>query len=158
MIFIDTQIWIFARKSPDKQRFTALSKYNLFQDFHQQALEFLANVIKENIICMTFHQLFEIYHSLAFRGRKQIIQDVKKFCSELLNSKFIHWYSITETQISDCLKLSAQSNIHIWDYVCIVPLIQDVDVLYSCDRHFQDPTFSQFKKPILNPLNKWFLI
>lgn len=158
MIFIDTQIWIFSRKSPDRQRFTDLSRYNLFLDFHNQSLEFLAKALEKNVICMTFHQIFEIYHSLAFRGRKEIIQDAKKFCSELLNSKFVHWYSISETQVLDCLKLSAQSNIPIWDYICIVPLINDVDVLYSCDKHFQDTTFSQFKKPIINPLSKWILI
>jgi len=158
LIFIDTQIWVFSRKSPDRKRFSDPSKYNLFLDLHNQALEFLTKAIEKNVICMTFHQLLEIFHSFAFRGRKEIIQDAKKFCSELLSSKFIHWYSITETQVSECLNLSAQSNIHIWDYICIVPLIDDVDVLYSCDSHFQDATFSQFKKPILNPLNKWILI
>jgi hypothetical protein len=127
-------------------------------DFHNQALEFLTKAIENNVICMTFHQILEIYHSLAVRGLKEITQDAKKFCSELLNSKFIHWYSITETQVSEYLKLSAQSKIHVWDYICIVPLIDYIDVLDSCDSHFQDATFSQFKKPILNPLNKWMLI
>jgi predicted nucleic acid-binding protein len=158
MIFIDTEIWVFSRKSPDRKQFLDASKYKLFLDFHNKSVEFLVKAIENNIICMTYHQLLEIYHSLAFRGRKEIAQEASKFCAELLSSKFIHWYSITESQISECLKLSAQSNIHVWDYICIFPLINNVDVLYSCDSHFQDATFSQFKKPILNPLDKWILI
>jgi len=141
MIFIDTQLWVFAQKSPNKE--------------HSKT--FITQKIETEEIAMTHHQLGEIFHSLAYRGEKSSLKFSQKYCFQLLDSQFIHWYPITLEDLKKCINLSAESGIHIWDYLCVTPLIKEIFEIYTCDTHFQHDSFRLFGKPIKNPLNQWMV-
>ena len=69
MIFIDTQIWIYAQKEPNEGRFENLNEYKKMLDLHQNADIFMQNCIKSHEIGMTYHQLSEIFHNLGFQRK-----------------------------------------------------------------------------------------
>ncbi len=155
MIFIDTQLWIFAQKMPKKERFRNEKDYLQMVEFHQGSKNFLTQKIQTEDIGMTNHQLGEIFHALAYRGDKLNLDFSKKFCLQLLNSESIHWYLVTNEDLIECINLSGDSGIHIWDYLCVLPLLRDILEIYTCDIHFQNESFQKFGKPIKNPLNQW---
>nr|MDO8086223.1 hypothetical protein [Candidatus Sigynarchaeum springense] len=158
MIFIDTQLWIYAQKEPDPGRFPTKIEYKRILGFHEKADAFLQQQVKRSVIAMTHHQLAEIYHNLAFQGQRVDIDFCAQYCTTLLKSRFMKWFPINEAHLQESLRLSTQSRIHVWDYLCVLPIIQNVDILYTCDNHLQHETFTSFQRPIQNPLGEWMAI
>lgn len=158
MIFIDTQLWVFAQKKPSKEKFTENNLYEEFLSLHEKSKIFLSEKIRSEEIAITIHQLGEIYHSLAFRGDKLSRAFCVNYCEQLIDAQFLHWYPLTFDHIRQCLKLSSENGIHVWDYICVVPLIHDIDEIFSCDIHFQDESFRKFTKSIINPLDRWMTL
>jgi hypothetical protein len=157
-ICIDTEIWTFAQKVPDPSKFTDKSEYNKALRIHKKASGFLNQKISESDICMTNHQLCEIFHSLAFRGMKLPHEYVSKYCNQLLSSKFMHWYQVSENHVKQAINYSIKSGIHIWDYLCVLPLYNDVKVIFSCDDHFRHDTFRSLGPKIENPIGEWITL
>jgi predicted nucleic acid-binding protein len=158
LIFIDTQLWIYAQKEPDKKRFKKVQEYEKMFEKHQKASEFMQKCVQTAIIGMTYHQLFEIFHNLGFQGNSLPLEYCRTFALKLLDARFIKWYSVEKSHIRDALDRSRTSRIHIWDYLCVIPLIHDLDRIYTCDQHFKDTTFTEFKISIQNPLDYWEII
>ena len=157
-IYIDTEIWIFAQKIPDFSKFQNKSEYQKALQLHKRASDFLRQKIIESEINMTNHQLCEIYHSLAFRGLRLQEEFVSAYCNQLLSSKFMHWYQVLGSHVKQAIAFSTKSRIHIWDYICVLPLYNDVEILYSCDEHFKHDTFQSLGPKIENPLDKWIVL
>ncbi|TFF63830.1 MAG: hypothetical protein EU521_00090 [Promethearchaeota archaeon] len=157
-IFIDTEIWIFAQKLPDLSKFQEKSEYNKAVKLHERSSKFLRQQINENEIYMTNHQLCEIFHALAFRGMKLPKDFVSKYCNQLLTSEFIHWHQVLELHIKQAIGYSEKSGIHVWDYICVLPLCNDVEIIYSCDDHFKHETFKSLGPKIENPIGEWITL
>jgi len=157
-VFIDTEIWIFAQKIPSKSKFQNPAEYKEYYNMHEKAKEFLIQVVSNDEILMTFHQLCEIYYSLAFRGTRFSKDKAKKYCSSLIDSDFIYWYPIDLKDIIKAIQLSSESNIHIWDYLCIIPLCKAVDVIFTFDQHFQHSSFQNMGPPVKNPIGDWIML
>jgi hypothetical protein len=156
-VFIDTQLWIFAQKVPVESNFTDPSECATALKRHQKAQQFMKRQISSTRIAMTLHQLFEIYHALAFRGSKVPRERAKEYCTTLLHSKFMIWYSISSFDVEAALNRSQESGVAVWDFACVLPLYKDVSTLYTCDKHFQNTSFSALGIPIENPIDEWFV-
>ena len=157
-IFIDTEIWIFAQKIPDPSNFQDKSEYSKAFNLHQKSNKFLRQKIIENEISMTNHQISEIFHALAYRGKKIQKNIASKYCNQLLSSKFMHWYQVLDKHVKKAIEFSTISNIHIWDYICVLPLCNDVEILYSCDEHFKHKSFQSLGPKVVNPLKIWITL
>jgi len=155
-IFIDTEIWVFAQKRPDPSKFPNKAEFEKWERYHKLTKEFLIQKSDEYEISMTSHQFCEIFHALAFRGMKLPIDFVNEFCLQIIRNKFVRWYQINQEHVKKAMKLSTQSGIHIWDYICVLPLYKDVKTLYTCDSHFKDASFQSLGTPIENPIGEWF--
>ena len=158
MIFIDTQIWIYAQKEPDVKRFINETDYQNHLQLHKKADLFIRNIIPKNHIGMTYHQIMEIYHSLGFTGNQIDRSFCLEYIQKLLDAKFMKWYNVAREDIKKALILSKEAKIHIWDYICILPMIHELNIIYTCDKHFQHSTFKQFKIPIDNPIGNWEIL
>lgn len=155
MIYIDTEIWIFAQKVPDRSGFQDKLEYQKALQLHRKSSNFLKQEIIESEILMTNHQLCEIFHSLAYRGKRIPKNIVNKYCNQLLSSRFMHWYQVLDKHVKQAIEFSVKSGIHIWDYICILPLYKDAKILYSCDDHFKHETFQSLGPKVENPLGEW---
>ncbi len=157
-VFIDTEIWSFSLKKPSIENFSSKKEFADALKFHTESDNFLKEQIQKSQIYMTFHQLSEIFHVLGFRGKKMSIHQVDTFCSKLLTSKFITWFIIERNHIIKAMNLSAQSSIHIWDFLCVLPFVENVDILYTCDKHFLNASFQSLNTKIVNPLHDWIVL
>jgi predicted nucleic acid-binding protein len=157
-VFIDTEIWIFAQKIPDIAFFQDESEYRKALQFHQKSSEFLKNEIMKSEISMTIHQLCEIFHALTYRGKKSPKNFALTYCKQLLNSSFMHWYQVLDEHVIKAIEYSEKSGIHIWDYICVIPLFSDVDILYSCDEHYNHTSFQSLGPKVENPLGIWITL
>ena len=157
-VFIDTEIWIFSKKKPKSDKFTKDSDFQNASKFHVKAKRFLKTQVNQNEIFMTYHQLCEIYHILSFRGMRVPLDNVQRYCFQLLTSEFINWHDNTLNYLNEALELSLKSKIHIWDYLCVLPIYKEIDVIYSCDVHFKHESFVSLGPKIENPLDQWITL
>ncbi len=58
----------------------------------------------------------------------------------------------------EALRLSSLSGIHIWDFLCIIPLKGLMDIAYTNDRHFHHPTIKSLIPKVENPIGKWITV
>jgi len=157
-IFVDTEIWSFAQKMPVKGKFKNKSEYEKFLNIHVKAKSFLKKALNEDIIYMSLHQMAEIFHVLAFRGLKLPLNFVVEYVNALLFSERVVKVPVTTSHIQEAFKLSNNSGIHIWDFLCIIPIKDYLDRIYTVDKHFLHETFQKLGIKIENPLKFWIKI
>lgn len=154
-IFIDTEIWSFAQKKPVKSKFN--DGYEEALEMHSKSKEFLLQNIDKEIL-MSYHQIAEIYHVLAYRGFRLPISFVQEYVRNLLQAENIIKYEVTRERIEDAIEASKRSGIHIWDFLCVLPVSHDLDIIYTCDQHFLHDEFKRLKAEIINPIGEWMRI
>ena len=154
-VFIDTCIWSLAYKIPRKNRFKGEEEYKEALELHIKASEFLKKNLEDNIIYMTYFQVMEIFHVLGFRGTKLQLKIAKSITDYILKSPKIVKVEIPPTIYKKCLELSAETGIHIWDFLCILPLKDLIDKAYSMDKHFQHKVFKELGIHVENPFGIW---
>ena len=65
---------------------------------------------------------------------------------------------VKKRHYKEALRLSSLSGIHIWDYLCIIPLKELIDIAYTNDKHFLHPTIKSLIPRVENPIGKWITI
>ena len=154
-IMIDTQIWIFSKKAPKKVKFDSDEDFDKAMILHEKALEFFSKLPEDSILYFSTQEIGELFHSLSFRGSKVPLKDTKGFIHDLINSDNVKIIPYVISDLKRALDLSTRSNIHIWDYLCVIPLIGHVSKVFTTDMHFKDKSFSEFDISIENPLGTW---
>ncbi|MHA1383385.1 MAG: hypothetical protein ACTSR3_06485 [Candidatus Helarchaeota archaeon] len=154
-IMIDTQIWIYSKKIPKKELYQSKKEFQKALESHGKAKTFFKNLPKKTIIFFTIHQLGELYHSLSFRGLKIPYEQTKKFIEQLFNSKNIKIIPYSINDIKKAIELSAIAKIHIWDFLCVLPLKNHISMIYTNDIHFKDKIFRDLGFQSENPLDIW---
>jgi len=56
------------------------------------------------------------------------------------------------------IKLSKESGIHIWDFLCVIPILDHISIAYTVDIHFTHEIFQKLGLKVRNPLGKWISI
>ncbi|MHA1721957.1 MAG: hypothetical protein ACTSXW_02670 [Candidatus Baldrarchaeia archaeon] len=92
------------------------------------------------------------FHVLGFRGFKLPMDFVVEYVNVLLFSERIIKVPVTSSHVQEALKLSRESGIHIWDFLCIVPIREYLDRIYTVDKYFLHETFQKLGIKIENPL------
>jgi hypothetical protein len=59
--------------------------------------------------------------------------------------------------VKEAYMLSIRSNIHIYDYLVVLPFKGEVEEIYSSDQHFQNPDFT-YIATVINPLENWVTV
>jgi predicted nucleic acid-binding protein len=151
-VYIDTELWSFAIKKP-KENYSADAK-----DKHNLASSFLKQKFQKDRIFISFHQLAELFHALSFRGSKLPVEKSRDYLEKLVRMENVTIIANDLIHFRNAMQMSQDSNIHIWDFLCILPIIDHIEIIYTCDSHFKNDIFKTFNKPIENPLGKWLPI
>jgi predicted nucleic acid-binding protein len=151
-IFIDTEIWSFAQKEPEKEKFDG--GYEKALEMHKRSKEFLLQNVDKEIV-MSYHQIVEIYHVLSFRGFKVPRDFALQYIMGLLSAENILKREVTLEHYRAAVEASARSGIHIWDFLCILPVAEELEVIYTCDQHFLNDEFKRLNVEVINPLEYW---
>ena len=133
---VDTEIWVFAKKRPLRSKFKSEGEYAKFLKAHVAAQEFFREVFPKLKIYMTAHQLAEIFHVLSFRGARVPLSESIRLVKLIVEDPGIVKVPVTCEHVRLAAELSAKTGIHIWDFLCILPVAGLVDVVFSCDKHF----------------------
>ena len=153
-VMIDTEIWSIAKKRPDRKNFASREEFIKAMNMHRKAREFFINIFPELKVYMSIHQLAEIYHVLAFRGTRVPRNLVENIVKSIIEDNNIVKVPITLRHIEIAVKESVENNIHIWDYLCFIPIKDFIDIIYTCDKHFIK-IGEKYKVRIVNPLDNW---
>ncbi len=157
-VFIDTQIWVYAFKKPKEEGFKNRDSFKEALQIHSNAVRFLRGALANHEIYITTHQLAEIYHALAFRGMRMDVGQALEIVNRIMKSSKTVLVEVKKRHYREALKLSSVSGIHVWDYLCVVPLRGLIDVAYSNDRHFLHSTLRNLVPKVENPIGKWFTL
>jgi len=157
-VFIDTQIWVYAFKKPRKESFKNRGAFKEALQMHSNATKFLQDALGNHEIYITTHQLAEIYHALAFRGIRMNVRQALEIIDNIMKSSKTVLVEVKRRHYREALKLSSVSGIHVWDYLCVIPLKELIDVAYSNDRHFLHPTLRNLVPKVENPIGKWITL
>lgn len=65
---------------------------------------------------------------------------------------------VKKRHYKEALRLSSLSGIHVWDYLCIIPLKGLIEVAYTNDRHFLHASIKSLIPKVKNPVGKWITV
>lgn len=157
-VFIDTQLWVYAFKKPRRNGFISNEEYERAIQIHSKAVRFIHSTLLNNIVYITTHQLAEIFHSLAFRGIKMDYRQALNIIEKIAKSTRTVIVEVKRRHYREALRLSSLSGIHIWDYLCIIPLKGLIDIAYTNDKHFLHPTMKSLIPKVENPVREWITV
>lgn len=157
-IFVDTQLWVYAFKKPSREKFANRDEYEEALRAHNIASKLIRDSLINHVIYLTSHQLAEIFHVLAFRGVRMNRKEALSITEKIMGSSRTVLVDVRKKHYREALKLSSLSGIHIWDYLCIVPLKGMIDLAYTNDSHFLHPTIKSLVPRIDNPIGRWITV
>ncbi|MGC9202493.1 MAG: hypothetical protein ACP5HX_07495 [Thermoproteota archaeon] len=91
---------------------------------------------------------------MSFRGSKLPLEVSLQIVNEILENDKIVRVPILQSHIKKAIEESAKSGIHVWDYLCFLPVAELVSVVYTSDYHFKQ-IGDQFNVKIVNPAELW---
>lgn len=145
-VIIDTGIFEYAFVKPKEMEFL---------DLHQKANSWLRGVLeKETIeILMGTYQIAEVLEVFRRVGAsKEARESFVELIDEGFIKKALHYEIVKEAYM-----LSTRSNIHIYDYLVVLPFKGEAEEIYSSDKHFQHYDFTSVAT-VINPLDNWITI
>jgi len=155
--FVDTEIWVLAKKKPVREKFRSQSDYERALKIHEGCRRFFEKDFENLRIYMTLHQVAEIFHVLAFRGYKIPLNEAFAIVDSLMKDDSIIKVPILAEHVIESLIASKETDIHIWDFLCFVPLKNYVEIIYSLDRHFLE-IGKRYGIKVVNPAQEWLEI
>lgn len=153
-VMIDTQLWVLAKKKPSPSRFPSRDEYKRVLRAHELAREFFAKEYPRSRIYMSIHQMAEIFHALAFRGQRVPVEEARMLLEEIAADPKVVKVPLTLEHYREAASESSRTGIHIWDYLCLLPVKDYVDVVYSTDPHFRELCKS-YGLELINPVEYW---
>lgn len=147
-ILIDTRIWVLALKLP------LFKETDFDYPLSIKARECVDENLKNNGILISSQLASEIYSVLTTRGRKLPSAQAAKLVKDILERENVTYKVISIEVFKRAMDLSAESGIHIWDFLVVLPFEGEIDLIYTMDPHFRDKSLNQIAK-IENPIGVW---
>ncbi|MEW6608552.1 MAG: hypothetical protein AB1414_14090 [bacterium] len=148
MILIDTQVLTFALKK------IYIEVDNRELDLFIKAEELLRKTLDNERVLISGQLVVELYHVLTMRGRKIPRDHAVVLIKDLLEEKNVKYRDIQRNMITKAMELSAETGIHIWDFLVVLPFVNEIDTIYTTDPHFNNKKFTEYAT-IENPLRIW---
>ena len=86
------------------------------------------------------------------------VRQALEIIDKIMKSSKTVLVEVKKRHYTEALKLSGVSGIHVWDYLCVIPLKELIDVAYTNDRHFLHPTLRNLVPKVENPVGKWITL
>jgi hypothetical protein len=121
----------------------------------ERARQFVLRERETGTMLFTSQLVAEIHHVLISRGAHRLPATVARdYLLELLGSRRSRLRTLSRRGLTRALNLSAESGIHVWDYLVALPWEGEIDRLVTMDPHYRHPHFSELA-PVENPLGLW---
>ncbi|RLF03035.1 MAG: hypothetical protein DRK00_09265 [Thermoprotei archaeon] len=103
---------------------------------HERAREFFKSTFPRLRVYMSTHQLAEIYYVLAFRRARIPRGEAESIVRAIIEDGSIIKVPLTLERVEEVIQTSAESGVHVWDYLCFLPVKDYVNTVFTCDRRF----------------------
>ena len=132
-------------------------KDSAYSEIHERASDFLLPILSdpEIKIGMSSYQVGEILEVLRKVGASKNIR--KNFALATQSKDKFLIRSLSYNVVLSAFQKSLESNIHIYDYLVILPVKDLIDGIYSADDHLLHKDFTSIAK-VENPLDNWILV
>jgi predicted nucleic acid-binding protein len=148
-VLIDTRIWVLALRAPVAPAGSSLARLG------ERARELVVRLREEATILFTPQLVGEIRHVLTSRGSARLPAAVARdYLHQLLADRRSRFRTLSRRQLQLALDLSAESGVHLWDYLVVLPWQGQIDRLLTMDPHYRHPHFREVG-PVENPLGLW---
>jgi len=154
---VDTEIWSIAKKRPVKELFSSEEEFKRAMEMHSRAREFFSDEFPGLRVYLSQHQLAEIFHVLAFRGLRIPLEEAHHIVMGIVEDASIVKVPVSVEDIREAVKESMETGIHIWDFLCFLPVKGLIDRIYSADSHFK-VIGERHGIEVINPLHHWLEI
>ncbi|MEM4430135.1 MAG: hypothetical protein QXM08_03160 [Thermofilaceae archaeon] len=151
---VDVQLWVLAKKRPSPHLFSTSEKYEEALRAHEMARRFFAEEFPRLRVYMSLHQLAELYHALAFRGARVPAEEAAMIVEEIVKSPAVIKVPVTLAHYREAVVESTRTGIHVWDYLCFIPVKGFIDTVYSTDPHFER-ICREHNVKLVNPTGFW---
>ncbi len=148
-------MWIYSLKKPDESKYPSKDLHAQDMRKHLKAQSFFKTFTNKTLFFFTTHQICEIYHALRFRGQKLDANFVDAYINSITSAKTSRIVEANKDDMKHCIDLSIASNVHVWDFLCIIPIKDKIDVIYTSDKHFTHQTMKDLGVRIENPIGTW---
>ncbi len=155
--FVDTEIWSLAKKKPVREKFKEKSDYEKALRIHESCRRFFEEEFEDLRIYITLHQLAEIFHVLAFRGHRIPANEAFEIVNNLISDDDVIKVPVLAEHMTESFVASKETGIHVWDFLCFIPLKNYVKVVYSLDKHFIT-IGERYNVKVVNPAEEWLEI
>jgi hypothetical protein len=146
---VDTRIWVLALRAPVAEPGSRLAALG------ERARRFVVRERETATLLFTPQLVAEIHHVLTSRGANRLPATVARdYLLELLSSRRSRLRTLPRRGLIRALNLSAESGIHVWDYLVALPWEGEIDRLVTMDPHYRHPHFAELA-PVENPLGLW---
>lgn len=145
---IDTRIWALALKV------AYMTKSDPDYSLADRAKSLVVDTLKKDRVLVSAQLMGEIYHVATRRGIRLPSDDVVTYLNNLLEKDNVLFDITGEETVKKAIELSSKYNVHVWDFLVVLPFETAVDIIYTMDPHFQNPYFQKIAK-LENPLGVW---
>ncbi|UNQ73567.1 PIN domain-containing protein [Infirmifilum sp. NZ] len=153
-VMIDTELWSLAKKKPSAEKFKSRGEFEKFLMMHEKAKHFFREEVPDFKVYMSLHQLAEIYHVLAYRGIRIPPNEALELVHALLEDPNVVKVPTTAEHLREAVEMSTKTGIHLWDFLCFLPVRPFVEKVYSADKHFL--TIGKlYGVEVINPIAEW---
>jgi hypothetical protein len=83
------------------------------------------------------------------------VQFTIEYIENLMKLENVTIVDTNALHFQNAMSLCRISGIHIWDFLCVLPVVEKIEQIYTCDSHFKNRVFTDFNKPIENPIAFW---
>jgi len=151
---VDTEVWSLAKKRPVRSRFGSEAEYERALKMHVACRKFFEEEFDKVRVYMSLHQVAEIFHVLSFKGSRLPTEKALKIVTEIFRDSKIVKVPVSAEHVKESVRASKETGIHVWDFLCFVPVKNYVSVVYSLDVHFLK-ICEMYGKELVNPAEEW---
>jgi len=146
---IDTRVWVLALRSP------AIEPQAPLADLAGRAAVLVRDAIEHELVLFTPQLVAEIHHVATSRLRPRSLGTVvRDYLHAILARRHTRFRPATRSHVDEALSLSAESGVHVWDYLVVLPWRGRIDRVITMDPHYRHAHFGTLAR-IENPLGLW---
>ncbi|MBS7247335.1 MAG: hypothetical protein QXN15_10880 [Candidatus Jordarchaeales archaeon] len=155
--FVDTEVWSIAKKRPAMEKFRSKEDYERAFRLHESCKRFFEEEFEKLRTYMALHQVAEIFHVLAFRGYRVPLDEALRIVVGIMEDDGIVKIPTSLGHVKESVEACKETGIHVWDFLCFIPVKNYVNVVYSLDKHFLT-IGKKYNVKVVNPAEEWLEI
>jgi hypothetical protein len=146
---IDTRLWVLALRAPVYLPGSHLGELG------GRAADIVRSALREDVVLFSPQLVAEVHHVATSRVRPRLVGvAIGKYLQQVLGRRNARFRTLSRPLLEEALSRTAESGIHVWDYLVVLPWKGRVDRILTMDPHYRHAHFTALAA-VENPLGIW---